>query len=120
MGFIQLKLPKKIRRKKLPDTARKRKALAYHQSWLEKRGLDTKSLKRRLKTWTGYPFPDLSTDPNYPKCSDKIPVGTSQKKEIHQYSGERKLLGIGTMHKSNLVPIWDQESAEEISKMRRN
>ena len=37
-----------------------------------------------------------------------------------QYSGERKLLGIGLMHKSNLVPIWDKEGAEEISKMRRN
>ena len=49
MGFIQLKLPKKIRRKKLPNTARKRKALAYHQSWLEKRGLDTKSLKKEIK-----------------------------------------------------------------------
>ena len=75
MRFIQVKLPKKITRK-LPNTARRRKALAYHQSWLEKRGLDTKSLKKRLKTWTGYPFPDLSSDPNYPKCSDKIPVGT--------------------------------------------
>ena len=94
MGFIQLKLPKKIRRKKLPNTARRRKALAFHEKWLKERGLDTKSLKRRLKTWTGYPFPDLSSDPNYPKCSDKIPVGTSKKKEIQQYSGKRKLLGI--------------------------
>jgi len=24
------------------------------------------------------------------------------------------------MHKSNLVPIWDKEGAEEISTMRRN
>ena len=119
MGFIQLKLPKKIRRKKLPNTARKRKALAFHEKWLKERGLDTKSLKRRLKTWTGYPFPDLSTDPNYPKCSDKIPVGTSQKKEIHQYSGERKLLGIATMHKSNMVPVFDKEDAKDIAKMRR-
>ena len=77
-------------------------------------------LKKRLKTWTGYPFPDLSTDPNYPKCSDKIPVGTGVKKQSQQYSGKRKLLGIGTMHKSNLVPIWDEEGAKEISKMRRN
>jgi hypothetical protein len=50
MGFIQLKLPKKIRRKKLPNTARRRKALAFHEKWLKERGLDTKSLKRRLKT----------------------------------------------------------------------
>ena len=119
MGFIQLKLPKKIKRK-LPNTARRRKALAFHERWLKKRGLDTKSLKKRLKTWTGYPFPDLSTDPNYPKCSDKIPVGTGVKKQNQQYSGKRKLLGIGIMHKSNLVPIWDEEGAKEISKMRRN
>ena len=73
-----------------------------------------------MSSFEGYPFPDLSTDPNYPKCSDKIPVGTGIKKEAQQYSGKRKLLGIGIMHKSNLVPIWDEEGAKEISKMRRN
>ena len=119
MGFIQLKLPKKIRRKKLPNTARRRKALAFHEKWLKERGLDTKSLKRRLKTWTGYPFPEYSSDPNYPPCSDKIPVGTSKKKEIQQYSGKRKLLGIATMHKSNMVPVFDKEDAKDIAKMRR-
>ena len=118
MRFIEIKLPKKIKHK-LPNTTRRRKALAFHESWLKKRGLDTKSLKKRLKTWTGYPFPDLSTDPNYPKCSDKIPVGTSQKKEIQQYSGRRKLLGIATMHKSNMVPVFDKEDAKDIAKMRR-
>ena len=40
--------------------------------------------------------------------------------EAQQYSGERKLLGIAIMHKSNLVPVFDEESAKEISKMRRN
>ena len=118
MRFIEIKLPKKIRRK-LPNTAKRRKALAEHNAWLEKLGLDVKSLKRRLKTWTGYPFPDLSSDPNYPKCSDKIPVGTSKKKEIQQYSGKRKLLGIATMHKSNMVPVFDKEAAKDIAKMRR-
>ena len=120
MRFIQVKLPKKIRRKKLPDTARKRKALAYHQSWLEKRGLDLKSLKKRLTTWTGYPIPDYSTDPNYPPCSDKIPVsGGGSKKEQFIYSGERRLLGIATMHKSNMVPVFDEEDAKDIARMRR-
>jgi hypothetical protein len=47
-------------------------------------------------------------------------VGTGVKKQNQQYSGKRKLLGIGIMHKSNLVPIWDEEGAKEISKMRRN
>ena len=31
------------------------------------------------------------------------------------YSGERKLLGIATMHKSNMVPVFDKKSAEELS-----
>ena len=120
MGFIQLKLPKKIRRKRLPNTAKRKKALAEHDTWLKKLGLDLKSLKKRLTTWTGYPIPDYSTDPNYPPCSNKIPVsGCGSKKEQFIYNGERKLLGIATMHKSNLVPVWDTDDAKDIARMRR-
>jgi hypothetical protein len=38
------------------------------------------------------------------------------------YSGERKLLGIATMHKSNMVPIFmeDKEHAKDIARMRRS
>ncbi len=57
--------------------------------------------------------------PNIP-MSNTIPTNGGAKKEQMQYSGKRKLIGIGLMHKSNLVPIWDKEGAEEISKMRRN
>jgi|TARA_B110001469_G_C9304896_1_gene165370 hypothetical protein len=37
------------------------------------------------------------------------------------YSGERKLIGIATMHKSNSVPIFEdnKELAIEIARMRR-
>jgi|TARA_R110000824_G_scaffold190423_3_gene371938 hypothetical protein len=120
MGFIQFKLPKKIKHK-IENSKRNREALTKYKIWLESQGLDEKTLKKRLKSWPGYPIPDYSTDPNYPKCSDKIPViDTGNKKKQMQYSGERKLLGIGLMHKSNLVPIWDKEGAEEIAKMRRN
>jgi hypothetical protein len=52
--------------------------------------------------------------------SNKIPTNGSAKKEPQVYSGERKLLGIGMMHKSNLVPVWDEDGAKEISTMRRN
>ena len=50
---------------------------------------------------------------------DKIPVFNGGKKQAFTYSGERKLLGIGLLHKSNLVPVWDEEGAKEITKMRR-
>lgn len=53
------------------------------------------------------------------KLSNQIPVGVAPKREPQQYSGKRTLLGIATMHKSNMVPVFSQEDAESISKMRR-
>lgn len=43
----------------------------------------------------------------------------AERKEYRPYDGERKLLGIGQMHKSNAIPIFDEESAKEIARMRR-
>ena len=36
----------------------------------------------------------------------------------HEYTGT-KIKGIGTMHKSNAVPVFTDEEAKDISKMRR-
>jgi hypothetical protein len=52
--------------------------------------------------------------------SQEMSSGVATRKEPMQYSGERKLLGIATMHKSNMVPVFDQESAIDIARMRRN
>ena len=43
------------------------------------------------------------------------------RKEPMQYTGDRKLVGIATMHKSNAVPIFedDKEHAKDIARMRR-
>ena len=49
----------------------------------------------------------ISYDPSMAKREDKV------------YNGKRKLLGIATLHKSNMVPVFDKESAIEIAKMRR-
>ena len=119
MGFIQLKLAKRMR-KKAENSKRNRDAQANHQEWLQSQGLDDYTLKQAAKRFKGYDIPEYKTDPNYPKPSDKIPVNGGKKAEPQAYSGERKLLGIGLMHKSNLVPVWDEEGAKEISKMRRN
>jgi len=45
--------------------------------------------------------------------------GAVRTKDIPKYTGT-KILGIGTMHKSNAVPIFSDEQAVEISTMRRN
>jgi hypothetical protein len=47
------------------------------------------------------------------------------KQEPMQYTGERKLLGIAVMHKSNLVPVFEEEVGEkgqyakDLARMRR-
>jgi len=45
-------------------------------------------------------------------------VGTAAKVEAPVYTGAL-IKGIGTMHKSNAVPIFSDDEAVEISKMRR-
>jgi len=50
--------------------------------------------------------------------SDKVP-GFAAKKEPNVYTGTL-IKGIGTMHKSNAVPIIDKKQAEELAQMRRN
>jgi len=45
-------------------------------------------------------------------------VGAVSSKTTQQYTGD-KILGIGTLHKSNAVPIFSNQEAEDIAKMRR-
>jgi len=52
------------------------------------------------------------------KSLDTGHSGAVASKAIPQYTGN-KILGIGTMHKSNAVPVFSSDEAVEISKMRR-
>ena len=53
--------------------------------------------------------------------SDQFYNPSMAKPKPNIYSGERKLIGIATMHKSNSVPIFEdnKELAIEIARMRR-
>lgn len=59
----------------------------------------------------------------YVRPSPKVPSGdgfgtcTPLKAEKHYTGGN--LLGIATMHKSNSVPVFRQQDAEDIARMRR-
>jgi len=57
----------------------------------------------------------------YPSYVGTNTGNITPKQEPMQYTGERKLLGIATMHKSNMVPIFeeDKEHAVHIARMRR-
>lgn len=45
-------------------------------------------------------------------------TGVATKKESPQYTGEN-MLGIGQLHKSNAIPVFKQEDAVDLAKMRR-
>lgn len=44
-----------------------------------------------------------------------------RRKEPMQYTGERRLLGVAVMHKSNMVPVFaeDENYAKDLARMRR-
>jgi hypothetical protein len=66
-----------------------------------------------------YEIPDYRVESRH-KTSDVV-CGPAGKRQSNTYTGN-ELLGIGTMHKSNAVPIRrdSPEGAVEISQMRRN
>ena len=59
------------------------------------------------------------TNTHHIKSLDTGHYGTVSSKPTPKYTGT-KILGIGTMHKSNAVPVFSDEEARDISTMRRN
>jgi hypothetical protein len=62
------------------------------------------------------PKPYVRETPHYPSLNSGYHDCT--KKQQHHYTGD-KMLGIGTLHKSNAVPVFSSDDAKEISRMRR-
>jgi len=54
--------------------------------------------------------------PEYPSCPDT--AGVAARVESPRYTGTL-VKGIGTMHKSNAVPIINEEEMKDIARMRR-
>jgi hypothetical protein len=86
----------------------------YERSKREGLGLTTSSTKGR-KIKRQEPFRRQTK--SYPSLETGI--GDCTKQDSLKYTGD-KLIGIGMMHKSNLVPIFNDQEAKDISKMRRN
>ena len=103
----------------------KRQALQLEQDWQtlkDKLGIEeqerkrTQGLKAKPLYYTLSPPPGRTTNSHIP--SHDSGLGTAAKKTAPVYTGD-KIVGIGTMHKSNAVPIFSDTQAKEISSMRR-
>ena len=101
------------RKQKQSKSKKLQKAQAEHEQWLVKMGVG------KTKAQHTNNIPDYSTKDTV-KLSNKV-AGHGSAKERNVYSGERQLLGIATMHKSNMVPIFadKKDDAKDIASMRR-
>jgi hypothetical protein len=104
--------------KKSKPKLRPKKEREEYQAWLDKHGVGKKT--------------KIVNSPSF-SYNLNIPVGRSDSRHIPSLnSGEgntnmqtkkvytgNKMLGIGTLHKSNAVPVFSQEEALDMAKMRR-
>jgi hypothetical protein len=107
------------RKRKSTLTGKQKIQLAAHQQWVEKMTKGVKSDKKVLdKMWRREYNDSMVVDRSAFTKSGMVP-GVCTKPDEKVYSGEMKLIGIATMHKSNMVPVFKKEDAEDIARMRR-
>jgi hypothetical protein len=115
---------KKKGKKKFASAEHARKAREQEESWkeLQKRwGIEAEEKKRKR----GLSAPTMNPVVNKPFIRETAKInslpftgGPCLKAPDKVYTGTM-IKGIGTMHKSNAVPIFSNEEAEDIAKMRR-
>lgn len=111
MNIIHTSLGKSKKRK---PTAKQRELDASWQKLLKK--YETKTVVKRNIKPVEQPKPFVRETPYI--ASLPFSGGACTKKAAPVYTGD-KIKGIGTMHKSNAVPIFSDEQAIEIATMRR-
>lgn len=111
-------------KRKFRNAEEARKARELDASWTElqkKWGVEAEE-KKRKRALSAEPLvskPSVyvrDTGPRIPSLNSGMGVAT--KKESPKYTGTL-IKGIATMHKSNAVPVLNEEQAVEISHMRR-
>jgi hypothetical protein len=107
------------RKRKSTLSGKAKLQLAAHKQWVEKMTKGMKSDQKVLDLIRKDEYTkNMMVDRSAFQKSGMAP-GVFAKPEEKVYSGERKLLGIATMHKSNMVPVFAKQDAEDIARMRR-
>jgi hypothetical protein len=109
--------------KKWASAEAKRKAEFLDESWkaLQKKwGVEAEEKKRKrgLAADTWQPKETIFRRETPKIESLPFTAGPCVKQPDKVYTGD-KIKGIGTMHKSNAVPVFSDEEAHDIAKMRR-
>ncbi len=115
---------KKKGKQKFRNADQARKAREQADAWqdlLKRHGIEQEQRKRKRAMASGtYVPPKVEPYRRETPHIASLPftAGPCVKAPDKVYTGD-KIKGIGTMHKSNAVPIFSDEEAVEISKMRR-
>lgn len=105
---------KKVKAKKKPGWQQRE---AEYAAWLAKHGIDPKAKRKEtFESLKREPEPYRRETKHYPSLG--MGVGVAVKVEPQRYTGTL-IKGIATMHKSNAVPIIDDQHAKDIAHMRR-
>ena len=108
-------------KKKWSSAEQKRQAEALAADWEKVKAKYSSSNKTVSKTMKKTYIPPVTlrrdTGPRIPSL-DTGHKGAVTVKQTPRYTGD-KIVGIGTMHKSNAVPIFSDQEAKDISSMRR-
>jgi hypothetical protein len=112
----------KIKFRNAAEAQRARELDASWKELLKTQGIEAEERKRR-RAMSAEPLTyKLSTpvgrETSHIPSRDTGHLGAVRTKDIPQYTGT-KILGIGTMHKSNAVPVFSDEEAHDIATMRR-
>lgn len=105
------------------DEARKARELESSWKELQKKWAVEEESKKRTRALSAETL-SYKLSPPVGRNTERIPSkdtghsGPISSKQIPKYTGT-KIIGIGTMHKSNAVPIFSDEEAVAISTMRR-
>lgn len=111
--MIYTSIPK--RKPKKPTAVQRQ--LAAEWDAIQRKYAPKKSLKDTSTfTYKLSPPPGRSTNNHIP--SRDTGQGIASSKPTMKYTGT-KMIGIGTLHKSNAVPVFSDEEAIEMAKMRR-
>ena len=109
---------------KFRNSAEAQKARQLEAEWRElqkKWDVDAED-KKRKRALAAEPLTYNLSAPVGRTTSNNIPsrvTAGGSTAPVHKVYTGNKILGIGTMHKSNAVPIFSDEQAVEISRMRR-
>ena len=110
---------KKKGKKKWASAEQKRQAESLAADWEKLKAKHvTKHIKADTrKTYTPPRNPRLAETRHIASLDTGVTGAVNVRKPM-QYTGD-KIVGIGTMHKSNAVPIFSDQEAKDISSMRR-